>query len=190
MRVAEPGFRVETLVVVTTLTDADVYDTEALGDLYRERWQVELDIRALKVSLQMEYLRCRTPFMIDKELWANVLSYNLVRKVAAQAAQLHNRQPRAISFTATKQALEAAWQPLSTASATQQLELGQHLLKELSKQRVGERPNRCEPRAVKRRPKAQALLTKPRAEAKAELLHKGRGRQDTERAQPGTPRRC
>lgn len=190
VRVAEPGFRVETLVVVTTLTDADGYGSEAIGDLYRQRWQVELDIRALKVSLQMEYLRCRTPFMIDKELWANVLSYNLVRKVAAQAAQLHHRQPRAISFTATKQAVEVAWQPLSTAPAAQQLELGQHLLKELSKQRVGDRPNRCEPRAVKRRPKAQALLTKPRAEAKAELLHKGRGREDAEPTQPGTPRLC
>ena len=120
--------------------------------------------------------------MIDKELWANVLSYNLVRKVAAQAARLHDQRPRAISFTATKQAVEAAWPTLSTATASQQLELGQHLLKELSKQRVGDRPNRCEPRAVKRRPKAQALLTKPRAEAKAELLHKGRGRQDTKRA--------
>ena len=53
-RVAEPGFRVTTLVVVTTLTEADVYDKEAIRDLYRERWQVELDIRTLKVSLQME----------------------------------------------------------------------------------------------------------------------------------------
>jgi putative transposase len=176
VRVAEPGFRVATLVVVTTLVDADDYDKEAISDLYRERWQVELDIRALKVSLQMEYLRCRTPFMIDKELWANVLSYNLVRKVAAQAARLHEQRPRAISFVATKQAVEAAWHVLSTATPGQQLELGQHLLKELAKQRVGERPHRCEPRAVKRRPKAQALLTKPRAEAQAELLRPRCGR--------------
>jgi IS4 transposase len=54
VRVAEPGFRVETLVVVTTLTDADDYDKESISDLYRERWQVELDIRV--VSGQ----RCRT----------------------------------------------------------------------------------------------------------------------------------
>jgi hypothetical protein len=190
VRVAEPGFRVETLVVVTTLTDADDYDTEAISDLYRERWQVELDIRSLKVSLQMEYLRCRTPFMIAKELWAHVLSYNLVRKVAAQAARLHKQRPRAISFTATKQAVEAAWQALSTATADQQLELGQHLLKELSKQRVGARPNRCEPRAVKRRPKAQALLTKPRAEARAELLHPRRGHKDEGQTPATAPRRC
>lgn len=189
VRVAEPGFRVETLVVVTTLADAEVYDRETIGDLYRERWQVELDIRSLKVSLHMEYLRCRTPFMIDKELWANVLSYNLIRKVAAQAARLHNQLPRQISFTATKQAVEAAWQSLSTARADHQLEVGQHVLKELSKQRVGDRPNRCEPRAVKRRPKAQALLTKPRAEAKAELLRPGRG-PTTEPLPMNGQRRC
>src|SRR5439155_20173734 len=74
IKVAEPGFRVESLVVVTTLLDAECYGKEDIGDLYRERWQVELDIRALKVSLQMDRLRCLTPFMVDKEIWANVLS--------------------------------------------------------------------------------------------------------------------
>ena len=138
----------------------------------------------------MEYLRCRTPFMIDKELWANVLSYNLVRKVAAQAARLYKQRPRAISFTATKQAVEAAWSALSTATAGQQLELGQHLLQELAKQRVGERPNRCEPRAVKRRPKPQALLTKPRAEARAELVPPRRGHKAQDPAPATAQRRC
>jgi putative transposase len=184
VQVAEPGFRVETLVVVTTLTDADTYGKEDIGDLYRERWQVELDIRSLKVGLQMDHLRCLTPFMVDKEVWANVLSYNLLRKVGAQAASLHHRHPREISFTATKQAVEGSWQPLSTADAALQLELGRYLLRELSKQRVGDRPDRCEPRAVKKRPKKQKLLTKPRAEAKAELL---KGRRPT--AKP-TPPRC
>src|SRR6266536_3597201 len=101
VRVAEPGFRVETLVVVTTLLDGDVYDKEETGDLYRQRWHVELDIRSLKIGLQLDHLRCLTPFMIDKEVWANVLSYNLVLKVAAQAALRHNYHPRQLSFTAT-----------------------------------------------------------------------------------------
>jgi hypothetical protein len=173
VKVAEPGFRVESLVVVTTLLDEAAYRKEDIGDLYRERWQVELDIRALKVSLQMDRLRCLTPFMVDKEIWANVLSYNLLRKVAAQAALLHKLHPRALSFTATKQAVEGSWHALSVASAAVQLELGRYLLRELSKQRVGDRPDRCEPRAVKRRPKKQKLLMQPRAEAKAALL-KGR----------------
>jgi len=190
VKVDQPGFRTESLVVVTTLTDADTYAKEDIGDLYRERWQVELDIRSLKVGLQMDYLRCKTPFMVDKEVWANVLGYNLVRKVAAQAAALHGRHPRAISFTATKQAVEASWSALSTAAAAMQLALGQHLLKELAKQRVGERPDRCEPRAVKRRPKPHKLLNKPRAEAQAELLKGRRGRPGGGQAQGGGRRRC
>jgi putative transposase len=177
VRVAEPGFRVESLVVVTTLLDSITYDQGSISDLYRERWQVELDIRSLKVGLQMDHLRCQSPFMVDKEVWANVLSYNLIRKVAAQAALLHNYHPRQISFTATKQAVEGSWHALSVAGREAELALGRYLLQEVSKQRVGDRPDRCEPRAVKRRPKKQKLLTKPRAEAKAELLrnHPGRG---------------
>jgi hypothetical protein len=161
---------VETLVVVTTLLDEKKYAKEEIGELYQERWQVELDIRSLKVGLQMDYLRCMTPFMIEKEIWANVLSYNLLRKVAAQAALLYKWHPREISFTATKQAVEASWGKLSEATREKQLELGCYLLKELSKQRVGNRPDRTEPRAKKRRPNSHKLLTKPRAEAKAELM--------------------
>ena len=185
VQVAEPGFRVESLVVVTTLTQAEGYAKEAIGDLYRRRWQVELDIRSLKVGLQMDPLRCQSPFMLDREVWANVLSYNLIRKVAAQAARLHKCHPREISFTATKQAVEASWQPLSTADAAGQRELGRYLLREVAKQRVGDRPDRCEPRAVKRRPKKQKLLTQPRAEAKAELLRDHPGQPKAEAA-----RRC
>ena len=170
VQVNKPGFRVEKLVVVTTLLDPERYGTEDISDLYRERWQIELDIRSLKVGLQLDHLRCLTPIMIHKEIWANVLGYNLLRKVGAQAAWLHQRHPREISFTATKQAVEGSWQRLSVASADEQLELGRYLLRELSKQRVGDRPDRCEPRAIKKRPKKQKLLTKPRAEAKAEML--------------------
>ena len=170
VQVSEPGFRVETLVVVTTLLEPECYGKEEISDLYRQRWQVELDIRSLKVGLQLEHLRSLSPEMVHRELWANVLGYNLLRKVGAQAALLHHRHPREISFTATKQAVEGAWQLLSVASADLQLAEGRYLLEELSKHRVGDRPNRCEPRAVKKRPKKQKLLTKPRAQAKAELL--------------------
>jgi putative transposase len=189
VRVAEPGFRVETLVVVTTLLDEDIYSQEDIGDLYRQRWQVELDIRSLKIGLQMDQLRCLTPFMIEKEMWANVLSYNLVRKVAAQAALLHKHHPREISFTATKQAVEASWQALSVAEETARLGLGEYLLKEVSKQRVGDRPDRCEPRAVKRRPKQHRRLTKPRAQARAELLRPPPGEGQATAGQ-SPPRRC
>ena len=139
-------------------------------DLYHERWHVELDIRSIKVALGMEPLRCLSPFMIEKELWAYWLGYNLVRKVSCQAALERGLHPREISFTATKQAVLEAWQQLTLGSTEKRLVLGRVLLAALGKEKVGDRPGRCEPRAIKRRPKPHKLLKKPRAEARAELL--------------------
>jgi putative transposase len=169
--VATPGFRVDELVVITTLLDADAYSAGEVTDLYHERWHVELDIRSIKAALHMDALRCLTPFMVEKELWVTLLGYNLVRKVSCQAALTAGKHPRQISFTATLQAVRAGWETLTHASGNRRL-VGQALLAALGKEGVGDRPDRCEPRAVKRRPKKQALLTVPRAVARAELLRR------------------
>jgi Transposase DDE domain len=170
VEVHQPGFRVRELVVVTTLLDARAYPAEEIAELYRQRWQVELDIRSLKVTLGMDRLVCRTPSMVAKEIWAHLLAYNLVRKVAAQVAALAHSQPRAVSFKATKQVLLGAWSPLTGASGEEYAPLAKALLRALRKEKVGQRPDRCEPRAVKRRPKKQALLMEPREQARAKLL--------------------
>ena len=172
-QVAQPGYRVENLIVITTLVAAEVFPREDIADLYHERWQVELDIRAIKASLKMDTLRCRTPFMLQKEIWVHFLGYNLIRKVAAQAAQQRGVPARAISFTASLQVVLGAWSKLTEATATERARLAQTLLRCLGPEQVGDRPGRCEPRALKRRPKKQKLLTKPRAEARADLLAKG-----------------
>jgi hypothetical protein len=169
-QVRRPGYRVRELTVVTTLCDVEQYPKEEVLDLYHERWHVELDIRSIKAALRMEPLRCLSPFMIEKELWAYWLGYNLVRKVSCQAALAQGLHPREISFTATKQAVLEAWQQLTLSSAAKRLVLGRVLLAALGKETVGDRPGRCEPRAVKRRPKPHKLLNKPRAQARAELL--------------------
>lgn len=169
-QVAIPGFRVQELVVVTTLLDHRQYRRAEITDLYHERWHVELDIRALKATLQMETLRCLTPFMLEKEIWATFLGYNLVRKVSCQAALLAKKHPRQISFTATLQAVRSGWENRTHAGAAARPALGVALLAALAKEEVGDRPQRCEPRAVKRRPKKQALLMVPRAQARAALL--------------------
>jgi putative transposase len=168
-RVATPGFRVGELVVVTTLLDADEHSAEEVTDLYHDRWHVELDIRSIKAALKMEALRCLTPLMVEKEIWATVLGYNLVRKVSCQAALLAGQQPRQISFTATLQAVREGWKEATYAGGAARRALGAALLAALAKEEVGDRPDRCEPRAVKRRPKPQALLMVPRAEARAAL---------------------
>jgi hypothetical protein len=169
-QITTPGCRVRALVVVTTLLDAEEYSAVELTDLYQERWHVELDIRAIKASLQMALLRCRTPFLLEKEILATFLGYNLVRKVSCQAALAAGKHPRQISFTATLQAVRGSWDNLTQAPGCGRRVMGEALLKALAKEEVGDRPDRCEPRAVKRRPKSQKLLTQPRAEARAALL--------------------
>ena len=118
----------------------------------------------------MDTLRCLTPEMVEKEVWAHFLGYNLLRKVAAQAAAQRGVCPRAISFAASQQAVLASWSKLTEAPVAERAALARALLRVLGGEVVGQRPDRCEPRAVKRRPKKQKLLMKPRAEARAELL--------------------
>jgi hypothetical protein len=164
------GFRVKKLHVVTTLVDTAEYGDEDIADLYHERWHVELDIRAIKATLQMEELRCLTPFMVEKEIWAHFLGYNLIRKVAAQAALARRVCPRQISFAASQQVVLAGWSTMTEATAAERAARARGLLAVLGKEEVGHRPNRCEPRAKKRRPKNLKLPTKPRQVARAEML--------------------
>jgi hypothetical protein len=170
LMVNRPGYRIKELVIVTTLRDAASYPKEDITDLYHERWHVELDLRSLKTHLAMDILRCKTPDMVRKELWAHFLAYNLTRQVMAQAALDQGVNPRGISFLGAVQNLNEFRLLLVLADADHRPELAARLFAAVVTHRVGDRPDRCEPRAVKRRPKPLRYLTKPRAEARAELL--------------------
>ena len=176
VEVQEPGFRVEKLVVVTTLLDAERYPTQAVAELYHYRWNAELDLRALKQSLAMDHLRCKSPAMVHKEIWTAWLAYNLIRKSIAQAALVHGKLPRQISFAGARQAIVASWDRLTDAPACEIQTLAAVQFEAIASHRVGNRPGRVEPRAIKRRPKPHKLLTKPRREAREELLAAGRKR--------------
>jgi len=173
VRVEQPGFRVQTLIVATTLLDAEEITKEDLGQLYRARWQAELDLRSLKQTLQMDVLRCKTPELVRKELWAHILAYNLIRTVMAQAATRHGLEPRSISFKGALQTLEA-FQPvlalLGERDSALRSYLYQQLLEAIASHGVGDRPDRYEPRRKKRRPKPYDRLMKPRRQMKAEML--------------------
>jgi len=169
-RISRPGFRIRELVVVTTLGDAAVYPKEDLIDLYHERWHVELDLRSIKTYLKMDILRCKTPEMVRKELWAHFLAYNLTRRVMAQAAAAHGVSPRRCSFLGAVQTLNEFRPVLVTATADERAARLAVLWAAVVGHRVGDRPGRCEPRAVKRRPKPLDYLTRPRAEARAARL--------------------
>src|SRR5205823_5105771 len=105
IQVTQPGFRTKSIVVVTTLLDPQQATKEDLGELYRARWNNELDLRSIKSTMQMRELRCKTPELIRKEIWAHALAYNLIRTVMAQAAATHGMEPRSISFKGAMQTL-------------------------------------------------------------------------------------
>jgi hypothetical protein len=173
--VSKPGFRVQHYHIATTLLDAAVYSTAAVSALYRDRWNVEGMIRSLKTYMNMEMLRCRTPEMVHKEIWAYLLGYNLTRKIMAQAALRHGYQPWEISFSQTLQALDSYRYTLAKATPAEARDVAEQLLLGLTKLRVGHRPDRVEPRQVKRRPKPYGRLMKPRRETRQEILDRPGG---------------
>ena len=170
VRVDVRGFRVRELVVVTTLTDAERYPREEIARLFRLRWHVELDLRNIKTSLRLDDLRGKKPETVRREIWVHWLAYNLIRKVMAQAALGHEKLPRALSFASALAAIAGAWALASVADASMLCLHAKAQHRGIAWSRVGHRPNRVEPRAIKRRPKAHKLLNRPRAEARAKLI--------------------
>ena len=171
VRVAQPGFRTRSVVVVTTLLDPRQATKEDLAELYRARWHAELDLRSIKSAMQMRELRGRTPEMARKEVWAHVLAYNLIRTVMAQAAARHGVVPRSISFKGAMQTLDA-FRPLlelRVAGAVDRSHLRRDLLDAIAAHPVGDRPDRYEPRVKKRRRNHYGWLTRSRAEMKRRM---------------------
>ncbi|WP_338116600.1 transposase [Symmachiella dynata] len=85
-QVEQPGFRTQKFIVTTTFLDAHEYPQDDLAQLYRARWNAELDLRNLKQTMHMEILRCKTPELVRKEIWTHILEYNLIRTMIALAA--------------------------------------------------------------------------------------------------------
>ena len=156
--------------LVTTLLCASKAPRSELKALYRERWHVELDLRSIKSTLGMDMLRCQSPAMVIKEVWVYLLAYNLIRAMMAKAAALADVLPRQLSF---KHALQVC-----NAWSTHRPEMWgwaheQSVLMLIAQRRVGHRPGRVEPRALKRRAPAYPLLNRPRTvlQAKLRLCH-------------------
>jgi hypothetical protein len=166
IRIPAKQCRDRQVLVATTLLDPHEYPKHSIAELYRQRWHAELDLRSLKTVMQMDVLRCHTPAMVRKEIWVHVLAYNLIRKVMAQAAQEHELSPRRISFKGTLQTLNAFRDRLRTCAPKDLEPLCRCLLAAVAKHQVGNRPNRLEPRAKKRRPKPYPLLIHPRQKAR------------------------
>ncbi len=168
-QVTVPGCRVETLTVITTLTDPQKYSRQDIANLYGFRWHAELDIRQIKQTLHLDHVRCKTPAMVRRELWVTLLAYNLIRKVIATAAAVHHKPPRHLGFTLACQCLLASWMLLATGACQDSQALYHLLLARLAAHEVANRPGRIEPRVLKRRRHRYPLMQRPRAQLQAEL---------------------
>ena len=175
VRVDVPGFRTKTVVIVTTLLDPKAFPARAFAQLYRTRWAVELYLRHIKTTMGMDGLRCKTPDMVEKELWMHVIDYNLIRALMLEAATAYAVHIERLSFKGTAAAIRQ-WAPaLAQAQAEPEraAALYELMLYYIAADPVPNRPDRIEPRANKRRPKNYPLLTKPRRLFK-EIPHRNR----------------
>jgi Transposase DDE domain len=157
--------RVAGKTLVTTFVCADAVPKGELATLYRQRWHAELNLRNLKTTMGMQMLRCKSPAMAVKEVWIYLLAYNLIRRVMLRSALNAGIEPISLSF---KHALQ-----LCIAFGMRFSMDAQAVLPLIAQRRVGKRPGRAEPRAVKRRPKPFPLLMMPRQQARDEVLRRG-----------------
>ena len=153
-------------ILVTTLFDASVVTAQALGALYKMRWNIEVDFRTVKATLEMNVLRCKTQAMVDKEIAVYFLAYNLVRWAMAKAAWLADVLPRSLSFAGAKRLLCVFADQLRRTMGNQVRAMIATVTACIATLRLPHRPDRIEPRAKKRRPKKLPLLTVPRQVAR------------------------
>jgi len=169
-----PGYRPESVTLVTTLLDPQRYPAQDIAQLYTRRWKIELWIRDIKTSMGMEVLRCKSPRMLHKELEMFFIAYNLIRCLMVQAATLNDAPLDRLSFKGTVDSVRQFSLAIAQAhSKKKQNQLLVELLEVIARDEVPERPDRREPRAVKRRPKALPLLNKPRHRFR-EVTHRNR----------------
>jgi len=167
--VTRKGFRAQQVTVVTSLLDPVVYRKEDIARLYGLRWEVELDLRHLNASMEMDMLRTKSPDMIHKELAIYFLAYNLIRSLMSQAARAYGGDPLRLSFKGTLQHLNTFLPLLALANTRQRATYFDTLLRLVAREKLPDRPHRVEPRVVKRRPKCSRWMQQPRAVLKQQL---------------------
>ena len=161
-----PGFRPKKIRLITTLLDPQLYPAELLAQLYAQRWRVELDINDIKTTLEMDFLNVQSPEMIRKEIWMHMLGYNLIRKVMWDTSARHGRPIEELSFKGTLQLVTAVAAAIGAKPELATEETYEKLLKGINQRPVRRRPNRSEPRVVKRRNNKYTYMTKPRGHGK------------------------
>jgi len=167
--VTQPGYRAKGITVTTTLTDPVAYAKEEIAALFGCRRNVELDIRAIKQTLHLDHILCKSPAMVLRHLWVTRLAYNLIRKLIATAAAAHGKPPRQLGFTLACQTVLASWMLLATGLCRDASSLWTHALARIAANEVANRHGRIEPRVLKRRRHRCPLMQQPRRQLRDEL---------------------
>lgn len=165
------------LILVTTLTDPQKYDGIELADLYARRWDIELKLRDLKTTLGMEFFSVKSPVMAHKTLWMSIIAFNLIRWLMLRAADEAGKPVWHISFKGVLDLVCASHESfrVHAEKPRKRKEAMIRFIETCATKLIDLRPNRSEPRAVKRRPKNHPLLTAPRHQY-IEIFHRSKYR--------------
>ena len=165
-------FKVNRKIYVTTLLKHKKYHKTELAKIYELRWHLETNLKCIKETMDMDMLSCKTPEMVRKEIGTHFLAYNFIRIIMAEACDQHNAIPSQVSFKGAVQLLNKFMPHFLHSNSKKNQIIYAELLKNLVKNKIGDRPGRVEPRRVKRRPKSFDTLNRPRFIEKAKLERK------------------
>lgn len=170
-QVTQPGFRTQSVTLVTTLLDAESYPAEALAELYLRRWRMELWLRDIKITMDMDMLRTKTPARVRAELAMFLVGYNLIRTVMFDTCKVSKVRLEQLSFKSALMRFGLWCAGLRRSTRIMAWLLGyQAMLSDLARDLNLDRPGRYEPRVVKRRPKPFARMQQPRQVLREQLL--------------------
>ena len=170
-QVTQPGFRTQSVTLVTTLWDAESYPAEALAELYLRRWRMELWLRDIKITMDMDMLRTKTPARVRAELAMFLVGYNLMRTVMFDTCKVSEVRLEQLSFKSALMRFGLWCAGLRRSTRIMAWLLGyQAMLSDLARDLNPDRPGRYEPRVVKRRPKPFARMQQPRQVLREQLL--------------------
>ena len=170
-QVTPPGFRTQSVTLVTTLLDAKTYPAWALAELYLRRWRMELWLRDMKITMDMDMLRTKTPSRVRAELAMFLIGYNLIRTVMFDASKVSEARLEQLSFKSALVRFGLWCVRLGHGiQLVAWLRGYAGILSDLARDLNPERPGRYEPRVVKRRPKKFPRMQQPRQVLREKLL--------------------
>lgn len=156
-------------ILITTMFCKNRVTATQIKNLYKQRWQIEVDFRNIKSTLGLKHFSCKTPEMVIKEMWVYFLAYNLIRFIMLESAIYNRLLPRQLSFKHTVQILK-------NAPDLYNRQFYKKILYLIGQKVIGNREGRIEPRAIKRRHNDFPLLMKTREIKREEIRRNGHPR--------------